>query len=71
MISGMSLRTKLSAPSRLLRYLVGPASESNRARYDAMSLEEKEAVAWQADRRDWFYRVFPSPFPEQSRKLKK
>jgi hypothetical protein len=67
-IGAVSIRSLLPKPMRLLRYLVGPADKTYRAKYAAMSPEMKEAARWRLMKLDWFYRTFPSPPSQRPKK---
>ena len=56
----------LSAPVRFFRYLNQPGLDA-RARYEALSEDEKAARREQSDKLYGFYAMFPSPFPKRER----
>jgi hypothetical protein len=62
----MTLRRIINAPLRFIRYIEQPGREM-RARYEAMSDEEKAARRAWSNKLYWTYAVFPSPFDGRKR----
>jgi hypothetical protein len=60
-ICQMGIRELISAPARLVRYLVQPSLDAQ-ARFDALSEDEKAESRYQSMRLNGVFQLFPSPF---------
>lgn len=61
MLIGSPLIRALTAPARLFHYFTEPTVAA-KARFDALSEDERAERRYQAMKRDGAFRMFPSPF---------